>query len=117
MDALVATTRAAGRGEAGRIAIGFCTSLTAGILRATLLEFKQRYPQIALATVERSWSRLATALQNSALDALVVTGDRPSLVCKMMPLWSERIFVILPQDHPLASRDAAYWTDLRDQTL
>lgn len=117
MDALVSTTRATGRGEAGRLAIGFCTSLAGGNLRATMLEFRQRHPQIVLATVERSRPRLATALQNSVLDVLIVTGDRPSLECKMLPLWSERIFVVLPQDHPLVPRDAIYWTDLRDQTL
>ena len=117
VDGLIATTHAAGRGDAGRLAIGFCTSLTAGNLRATLLDFRQRYPQIALATVERSRSRLATALQNSVLDVLVVTGDHPCLGCKTLPLWSERIFVVLPQDHPLAPCDATYWTDLRNRTL
>lgn len=116
-DALVTTTRANGRGETGRLAIGFCTSLSAGNLRATLLEFRQRNPQIALATFERSRARLATALQSSILDVLVVAGNRPSFDCKVMPLWSERIFIVVPQDHPLAPREATYWTDLRDQTI
>jgi DNA-binding transcriptional LysR family regulator len=34
-----------------------------------------------------------------------------------MPLWSERVMVTLPQDHPLAARDTIYWTDLRNETL
>ena len=41
MDVLVATARASGRGDTGGLAIGFCTSLTAGNLRASLLDFKQ----------------------------------------------------------------------------
>jgi DNA-binding transcriptional LysR family regulator len=32
-------------------------------------------------------------------------------------LWSERILVVLPGDHPLAARQVIYWTDLRDQTV
>ena len=117
VDALVTTTRANGRGEAGRLAIGFCTSLTAGNLRASLIEFKQRFSQIELATVERSRTRLVAGLRSSVLDVLIVAGDLPILDCKSMQLWSERILVVLQRDHPLAMRDAMYWTDLRDQTV
>jgi len=117
MDVLVATARASGRGDTGGLAIGFCTSLTAGNLRASLLDFKQRFPQIALATVERSRTRLTTALRNGVLDILIVAGNLPYTDCKQMPLWSERILVVLPQDHSLAPRDVTYWTDLRDETV
>jgi Bacterial regulatory helix-turn-helix protein, lysR family len=74
LDALATITRASGRGEAGRLAIGFCTSLTAGNLRASLLDFRQRFRQIELAIVERRRAHLATALRNGVLDILVVTG-------------------------------------------
>lgn len=117
VDALVITTRANGQSEAGRLAIGFCTSLTAGNLRASLIEFKQRFSQVELATVERSRTRLVTGLRSSVLDVLIVAGDLPILDCKSMQLWSERILVVLQRDHPLAMRDAIYWTDLRDQTV
>jgi DNA-binding transcriptional LysR family regulator len=117
IDVLVATTRASGRGDSGGLAIGFCTSLTAGNLRASLLDFKQRFPLIALATVERSRVRLATALRNGVLDILIVAGSLSWSGCRQMPLWSERILVVLPQDHPLAPRDITYWTDLRDETV
>jgi DNA-binding transcriptional LysR family regulator len=117
MDVLVATARASGRGDAGELAIGFCTSLTAGNLRASLLDFKQRFPLIALATVERSRTRLTTALRNGVLDILIVAGQMTCPDFKQMPLWSERILVVLPQNHSLAPRDVTYWTDLRDETV
>ncbi|WP_349643382.1 LysR family transcriptional regulator [Bradyrhizobium betae] len=63
VDALVATGRSNGRGEAGRISVGFCTSISTGNLRATLLDFKRRFPHIDLATVERPRSRLMNALR------------------------------------------------------
>jgi DNA-binding transcriptional LysR family regulator len=75
MDTLVATTRATGRGETGRLAIGFCTSLTTGNLRATMLDFKKQFPQVELGTVEQSRTRLTTALRNGAIDVHVTTGD------------------------------------------
>jgi len=46
VEVLAATTRASGSGETGRLVIGFCTSLTAGNLRATLLDFKKQFPRV-----------------------------------------------------------------------
>ena len=117
VDVLVATAKLNGRGEAGRISIGFCTSISAGNLRATLTEFKNRHPRIELATVERSRTRLATALRNGTADVLIVTGDVPLPDNNVRPLWSERILVSLPENHPLATRSAIYWTDLRNETV
>jgi DNA-binding transcriptional LysR family regulator len=117
VDVLVATAKSNGRGEAGRLSIGFCTSISAGNLRATLTEFKNRHPQIELATVERSRTRLATALRNGTVDVLIVTGDLPLPDNNVLPLWSERILVSLPEDHTLATGSVVYWTDLRNETV
>jgi DNA-binding transcriptional LysR family regulator len=46
VDTLLTNSHSAGRGEAGRLVIGFYTSLSAGNLRATLTDFRQRFPQI-----------------------------------------------------------------------
>lgn len=48
-DPLIATARSVHNSETGRLSVGFCTSLSAGNLQASLLEFKERFPQIALA--------------------------------------------------------------------
>jgi DNA-binding transcriptional LysR family regulator len=34
-----------------------------------------------------------------------------------MPLWSERILLALLKEHPLASKDVVYWTDLHNETV
>lgn len=116
-DALIATARSVHNGETGRLTVGFCTSLSAGNLQASLLEFKERSPQIELVTVERSRTRLAAALRNGGLDVLIVTGSLPSLDNKEMLLWSERVLVALPHGHPLAGREIVCWTDLRGETV
>ncbi|MGM4903823.1 LysR family transcriptional regulator [Tardiphaga sp. 866_E4_N2_1] len=117
VDALVASTKTTKRGDTGKLAVGFCTSLSAGNLRATLLDFKVHFPNIELVTVERSQTRLTTALRNGTLDILVVTGATPLPRSQTLPLWSERILVALPEDHPLTTRDVVLWTDLRNQTV
>ncbi len=115
-DALIVTARATRNGEVGRFAIGFCTSLSTGKLRASLVEFKERYPQVELVTYERSRPRLGAGLRNGVLDVLILTGHPPS-DGKTMPLWSERVLVALYEDHPLTVKDIAYWTDLRNETV
>lgn len=39
------------------------------------------------------------------------------LDCKEMPLWSERVLLALPHDHPLAGCETVCWTDLRGETV
>lgn len=117
VDALAATARASGRGDTGRLVIGFCTSITVGNLRASLLDFKKKFPQVELGTVERSRTRLTTALRNGAIDVHIATGDIAPFDSKTTPLWSERILAVLSNNHPLAARTFVYWTDLRDQTV
>lgn len=116
VDTLLTTTRASGRGEAGRLVVGFCTSLTVGNLRASLLDFGKKFPQVEVGTVERSKTRLAIALRNGAVDACIMTGDTP-FDCKATPLWSERILIVLPSDHTLTQREVIHWTDLCNQNL
>ncbi|MEY9495912.1 DNA-binding transcriptional LysR family regulator [Bradyrhizobium elkanii] len=117
VDSLVETGRSFGSGEAGRITIALCTSISAGNLRATLVDFKKRFPQIQLAIFERSHARLLTSLQCGSVDIVISPGSVLSADNKVLSLWSERILVSLPDYHALASREVVYWTDLRNETV
>ena len=117
IDALVTGARRAGRGEVGRLAIGFYTSLSAGNLRATLLEYAHRFPQMEINLMESSRARLAAALRRRELDIAIVTGGKPLLESQAISLWSERILIALPEGHRLASCDSILWTDLSGETL
>ncbi|OSJ13479.1 LysR family transcriptional regulator [Bradyrhizobium canariense] len=116
-DALLATAISVHNSESGRLTIGFCTSLSAGNLQTSLLAFKEQFPQIELVTVERSRTRLAAALRSGSVDVLIVTGRLQLLNTEEMPLWSERVLVALPHDHPLAGGETVCWSDLRGQTV
>ena len=70
MDSLVNSTHRAGCGEAGRLSVGFYTSISAGNLLATLVDYKRRFSQIDVCLKESSRVRLVTALRNGALDWL-----------------------------------------------
>lgn len=117
IDALVKSTQKTGAGKAGRLSIGFYTSLSAGNLRATLVDYQTRFDQIEVRLKERSRRHLVTALCNGALDIAIVTQELALLGSRAMPLWSERILLALLDEHPLARKDAIYWTDLRGETV
>jgi DNA-binding transcriptional LysR family regulator len=117
VDSLVTTAHRTGRGEAGRLMIGFYTSLASGNLRAMLVDYAQRFPKIELGMIEGSRARLVTALRNGAIDVAIVTGEAPVPDCKSMSLWGERVLVVLPDGHRLAANEVVYWTDLKGEAL
>ncbi|MCK1356279.1 LysR family transcriptional regulator [Bradyrhizobium sp. CW7] len=117
VDMLVDIGRSDGRGNTGHLVIGFYTSMSTGNLRATIAEFKKLLPELELATMERSRSRLMTALRNGTVDVVISPGRLPSKDTRSLLLWSERILISLPQDHFLAAREIIYWTDLRNEKI
>lgn len=117
VDTLMVIGRTSGNGEVGRLAAGFCTSMSAGNLRASLVEFKRRFPQVELATMERSRLRMVSALRSGTLDVIVTPGRLTLEGCRTLLLWSERVMISMRSDHPLAERETIFWTDLRGETV
>jgi DNA-binding transcriptional LysR family regulator len=117
LDHMMASAKAAGRGEAGRLAIGFYTSLSAGNLRASLMEYMRRFPHVEIRLFEGSRASLFIGLERSTLDVAIVTGEPDLREAGSMALWGERFMVALPESHPLAAKEIVYWTDLRGETF
>jgi DNA-binding transcriptional LysR family regulator len=113
LQIVIEGTKAVGRGEAGYLTIGFYTSLSAGNLKASLIEFCRRYPRVDFSTVEGARARLLDGIHNGTIDIAIVTGEPASDFDHSMVLWSERIVVALPEDHPLAAKEVIDWTDLK----
>ncbi|HWB50376.1 MAG TPA: LysR family transcriptional regulator [Stellaceae bacterium] len=116
-ESMRAAASAAGRGEAGRLIIGFYTSLSAGNLRATLLDYRQRFPKVDICLYQASRTELFAAVDSGAVDVAIVTGEPNGLHGRSMALWSERIMVALPEQHPLAGHEVVSWTDLKAETF
>lgn len=113
LQVVVDRAKAVGRGEAGHLTIGFYTSLSAGSLRGTLLDFGQRFPQVHINAVEDERSRLCTGLRSGTIDIAIVTGEQAAESDRSMALWSERILIALPETHQLAAKDVLNWADLK----
>jgi len=109
---LNAWVRAVNNGHAGKLTIGFYTSFSAGNLRATLREFSERYSNVKLHGFERDRDMLLTGVENGLLDIAIMIGEAQYSGLQSRPLWSERILVAMPENHPLATRERIYWPDL-----
>jgi DNA-binding transcriptional LysR family regulator len=99
------------RGELGLWAIGVHASPSAGHMHATLVEYHRRFPDVDLRTVDGSHDRLLCALAGSAVDIAIMTGHATAWDDRMLPLWSERVIVSFPQDHPLGHNLRIRWAD------
>lgn len=111
-DELNAWVRSTRNGEAGRLAVGFYTSFSAGNLRATLSEFGERHPEVRLHGLERDRKMLLTGIENGLLDIAIIIGEAPHHGLMSRSFWSERVLVAMPEGHALATRERIHWTDL-----
>ncbi|MGE4281501.1 MAG: LysR substrate-binding domain-containing protein [Magnetospirillum sp.] len=109
------TGRSGGRG--GRLSIGVHTSISAGNLRATLIEHRRRFPEVTTSLIDGSSAQLVSYLSSSAVDVAFLAEDAPEFVGKSLPVWSERVVAAIPEDHPFSNHEVIHWSDLVDQPL
>jgi DNA-binding transcriptional LysR family regulator len=105
IDRAVAAARLAGRGEAGRIGLGFTSSasfhpLVPAIIRA----YREAYPLVALSLEESGTSELAEALARQRLDAAFVRSPIGAATgLGVHSILEEPMVAALPSGCPLAT--------------
>lgn len=111
-DELDAWVSAKTNGHAGKLTVGFYTSVSAGNLRATLSEFGERHREVKMRGFERDREMLLTGIENGSLDIAIMIGEAPHPGLISRSFWSERVLVAMPESHALAARERIHWTDL-----
>ena len=71
------------------------------------------HPDVEVECVEADRSVLLAGLDTGEIDIAIPMGSASHNGFRCEPLWSERMLVALPANHPLAGRDVVHWTDLR----
>jgi len=97
-------TQRAGRGELGRIAIGYPSSLAYSGLSEVLRAFRSKYPDVAITLLGLAPQSQIDALKEGQLDVGFVRApfDEPGL--DSLAVRREPLVVALPPDHPLTAR-------------
>ncbi|WP_114389627.1 LysR family transcriptional regulator [Notoacmeibacter marinus] len=106
-----------GRGEEGAVRIGIFSSLASGFLAQMLRSYSDRYGDVRIDIAEGSPSDHISAVRQHKLDVAFVTGAPSLSDCDAAQFWTERVFVVLPDAHPLAERKSIRWEDLHAETF
>jgi DNA-binding transcriptional LysR family regulator len=117
LDHAVRAAAAAGTGAIGQVSIGIFSSIAAGYLRELIQVYCSQHPDVRVQVLEGTSADNITAVRNRQLDVAFITDFTNANGCEILPLWTERIFVILPERHALRGRKEIQWTDLRDERL
>ncbi|MCP2163965.1 LysR family transcriptional regulator [Goodfellowiella coeruleoviolacea] len=120
LDLAALEAASAGRGETGRLAIGFLGTALSGVLPEALSAFRRQYPDVHLDPREMPSTAQMEALVEGHIDAGFVCGPVPapaSARLTAIPLTRELLVAAVPADHELADRQPLDITALAGQRL
>lgn len=114
---LEGTLSVIGRAASSSVTIGFEEALPASQVVCLATSFIRRRPKVGVRFREDCSAKLAEALHRRELDLLITFdpgADRSDLA---VSLWRNRVLVILPAGHLLASGEFVEWNRLRSEVL
>jgi DNA-binding transcriptional LysR family regulator len=117
IDGAAQAAASAGRGITGRVAIGISSSMGAGFLREVIHTYRERHPNVALSVSEGASSTQLAMVGKRRLDVAFVSGGTTIRHYEAAPLWSERIFIVLPEAHALCEKSEISWEVLGGEQL
>lgn len=112
LDEAVDTVRAAARGEAGFLRVGYTAASVYSVIPSLMHAFKERAPRVEVLLHESVSGDLLVDLNEGRLDVGLVRpiAQWPDLVTEK--LLEERLIVAVPADHPLAQQRIISLSDL-----
>ena len=99
-------------GREGRIRTGIFSSIASGFLRELLDAFAKAHPGVYVELIDGNPSEHIAAIRQLRLDLAFITGTIHWPECETELLWTERVFVVLPNGHLLCKRAELEWADL-----
>ena len=112
-DQLVETARRVARGEVGVLRIGCVASVLYSLFPAVVRTTRETYPDVQLIVAEKKTGDQIKALQTGRLDVGLIhlpSSGPPEL--EIVPLFTERVGIALPDSHRLAGQETISLADL-----
>lgn len=114
VDRQMAKAAAVATSRTGSLTLGFHPGVASGPLRDGLADFMVECPDVKLQFVEAPPGTLYRHLNDRTIDvmfsAFVPDTATPTLVRES--LWRERLYAVLPKEHPAAAKDYCDWADI-----
>ena len=108
---------AAGRGEIGLIRIGVISSLSAPFVVKILRSYQIENPLVRVDFIENGFSEHVSSIRRNKIDVAFLAGNFIANNCEAEPLWEERLFIVLPLEHRLATHDEVTWNEPRNENF
>ena len=117
LDQAVKTAGMLARGEQGSLRIGVYALVPGGFLDRLLERFRSQHGLIALHITEGTACETQMQVRDGRLDIafMASTHEIPDLHSRV--LWSDRLMVALPAQHPLAQEPEIEWRHLAKETF
>jgi DNA-binding transcriptional LysR family regulator len=104
-------------GLKGRLTLGCFPTLTPFFLPAAMESFARDHPGLELEFAEAPTAELHEMMLGGQVDAALLYGVDVSKQLEFEPIREYRPYVIVAENHPLATRDSVRLTDLKDEPL
>ncbi len=104
-------------GSSGTVNLSFLHSFGGYILPMLLSEFHARYPQIQIKLNQNNSAYLAQQVAAGQTDLCLCSNMVMSDNVAWNYLWSEELFVVVPKDHPLATRASVTLAEIEAEPL
>lgn len=101
----------------GHVRIGIFSSLASGFLTDLLRSFAEQHVGVQVDVVDGLSADHVAAVRQLQLDVAFVAGTRDWSSCEGVHLWSERVFVALPDSDELAQLPEVEWGQIAAEPL
>ncbi|MGZ7828008.1 LysR family transcriptional regulator [Bacillus subtilis] len=92
--------------DQGIVSLGFLHTLGTTLVPDLIGSFQQEYSNISFQLKQNHSYWLLERLKSGDLDLCLLASIKPEDPIQWIKLWSEELFVFVPNDHPLASRES-----------
>lgn len=116
-EAAAEVARRAGRGEVGRLTIGFISSAGFEVLPRVLRPFRERWPDVRLLLRQMPTAAQAAALEEGTLDMAFLSERLASDALEQRVMAAEPLVAVVPSGHPLAVRRTVRLAQLRREAF
>jgi DNA-binding transcriptional LysR family regulator len=117
LEQAIAVTQQIGRGEVGRLAIGFVGSATYTVLPDILSVFREQFPAVELRLHELTTQEQIQALHHKQVDVGIVRSAIIEPGLSMECVLQESIILALPETHPLSAQTKVSLSTLADESF
>lgn len=88
----------------GLVRVGLPTTIAGGLIPEFFPLLRSRFPQIRINIIEAMSGRLGELLQLGSLDLALMFDIQPMTGLRSEPVLSEKLCLLVPNDHPLATK-------------